>query len=163
MIFDDISTFATELPAFGAIAGLDLGTKTIGVALSDLRRAVATPTKVIRREKFTLDAAQLLELLAQREIRGIVLGLPLNMDGSEGPRVQSTRAFARNLEKLTPLPIGYWDERLSTVAAERALLEADASRKRRKEVIDAVAAGYILQGALDRLTQIARQDAGRDA
>ncbi len=157
MILDDITAFAAELPAFGAIAGLDLGTKTIGVALSDLRRAVATPTQVIRREKFTLDAAQLLALIAAREVKGIVLGLPLNMDGSEGPRVQSTRAFARNLEKLTPLPIGFWDERLSTVAAERALLEADASRKRRKEVIDAVAAGYILQGALDRLTQLGRQ------
>ncbi len=157
MILDDITAFAAELPAFGAIAGLDLGTKTIGVALSDLRRAVATPAQVIRREKFTLDAAQLLALIAAREVKGIVLGLPLNMDGSEGPRVQSTRAFARNLEKLTPLPIGFWDERLSTVAAERALLEADASRKRRKEVIDAVAAGYILQGALDRLTQLGRQ------
>ncbi len=157
MILDDITAFAAELPAFGAIAGLDLGTKTIGVALSDLRRSVATPTQVIRREKFTLDAAQLLALIAAREVKGIVLGLPLNMDGSEGPRVQSTRAFARNLEKLTPLPIGFWDERLSTVAAERALLEADASRKRRKEVIDAVAAGYILQGALDRLTQLGRQ------
>ena len=96
-------------------------------------------------------------VIAAREVKAIVLGLPLNMDGSEGPRVQSTRAFARNLEKLTPLPIGFWDERLSTVAAERALLEADASRKRRKEVIDAVAAGYILQGALDRLTQLGRQ------
>ncbi|VDC30576.1 Holliday junction resolvase RuvX [Pseudogemmobacter humi] len=158
MICATIGDFALELPPFGAVAGLDLGTRTIGVALSDLRRSVATPALVIRREKFTLDAAQLLTLLTAREAKGIVLGLPLNMDGSEGPRAQSTRAFARNLEKLTPLPIAFWDERLSTVAAERALLEADASRKRRKEVIDAVAAGYILQGALDRLAQIGRED-----
>lgn len=154
MITEDLSLFLAQLPAFGAVAGLDLGTKTIGVALSDLRRGVATPNKVIRREKFTLDAAQLLALLTERDAKGIVLGLPLNMDGSEGPRVQSTRAFARNLEKLTELPITFWDERLSTVAAERALLEADASRKRRKEVIDAVAASYILQGALDRLARL---------
>ncbi|MGA0542913.1 Holliday junction resolvase RuvX [Neotabrizicola sp. VNH66] len=156
MICEDLTGLAPLLPPFGALAGLDLGTKTIGVALSDLRRSVATPTKVIRREKFTLDAAALLELLTAREVKGIVLGLPLNMDGSEGPRVQSTRAFARNLEKLTRLPITFWDERLSTVAAERALLEADASRKRRSEVIDAVAAGYILQGALDRLARMER-------
>jgi putative Holliday junction resolvase len=134
-----------------AVAGLDLGEKTIGVAISDLRRQVATPVETLRRVKFTADAAALLALLDKRGARGIVLGLPLNMDGSEGPRVQSTRAFARNLAALTPMPICFWDERLSTVAAERALLEADASRKRRKEVIDAVAASYILQGALDRM------------
>lgn len=157
MICENLSDFVANLPEYGAIAGLDLGTKTIGVAISDLRRSVATPAKVIRREKFTLDVAQLMELLTAREVKAIVLGLPLNMDGTEGPRAQSTRAFARNLEKLTPLPITYWDERLSTVAAERALLEADASRKRRKEVIDAVAAGYILQGALDRLAQMGRR------
>nr|WP_207623927.1 Holliday junction resolvase RuvX [Rhodobacter calidifons] len=139
-----------------AIAGLDLGDKTIGVALSDLRRQVATPVEVIRREKFTLDAGRLLALLEARGAAGIVLGLPLNMDGSIGPRVQATQAFARNLEKLTALPICYWDERLSTVAAERALLEADTSRKRRKEVIDQVAAGYILQGALDRMAHMGR-------
>ncbi|MEF3046717.1 Holliday junction resolvase RuvX [Pseudotabrizicola sp. L79] len=156
MILPDIEGFVAALPANRAIAGLDLGDKTIGVALSDLRRQVATPVEVIRREKFTLDAARLLALLDSRQICGIVLGLPLNMDGSEGPRVQSTRAFARNLEKLTALPITFWDERLSTVAAERALLEADTSRKRRKEVIDQVAAGYILQGALDRLAHMSR-------
>ena len=156
MILPDIEGFVAALPANRAIAGLDLGDKTIGVALSDLRRQVATPVEVIRREKFTLDAAHLLALLDSRQICGIVLGLPLNMDGSEGPRVQSTRAFARNLEKLTALPITFWDERLSTVAAERALLEADTSRKRRKEVIDQVAAGYILQGALDRLAHMSR-------
>lgn len=154
MIFTDIAEFAAFLRPNHAIAGLDLGTRTIGVAISDLRRGVATPTEVIRREKFTTDAAALLALLAKREAHGIVLGLPLNMDASEGPRAQSTRAFARNLEKLTDLPICFWDERLSTVAAERALLEADTSRKRRKEVIDAVAAGYILQGALDRMAHM---------
>lgn len=155
MILDDIAAFAAILPPNRAIAGLDLGDKTIGVALSDLRRSVATPIEVIRRVKFTEDAARLLALLAARGAQGIVLGLPLNMDGSSGPRVQSTQAFARNLERLTPLPITFWDERLSTVAATRALLEADTSRKRRKEVIDQVAAGYILQGALDRLAHLA--------
>jgi putative Holliday junction resolvase len=152
-----IEEFAAALPPNRAIAGLDLGDKTIGVAVSDLRRMVATPIQVIRREKFTLDAARLLALLTERSAAGIVLGLPLNMDGSSGPRVQATQAFARNLEKLTALPICYWDERLSTVAAERALLEADTSRKRRKEVIDQVAAGYILQGALDRMAYLGRE------
>lgn len=156
MICNSVEGFAAALPPNRAVAGLDLGTATIGVALSDLRRQIATPIEVIRREKFTLDAARLLALLSAREVAGIVLGLPLNMDGSSGPRVQSTQAFARNLEKLTALPICYWDERLSTVAAERALLEADTSRKRRKEVIDQVAAGYILQGALDRLAHLGR-------
>ncbi len=158
MICDTIEAFIATLPANRAIAGLDLGDKTIGVALSDLRRQVSTPIEVIRREKFTLDAAKLLALLDTRGASGIVLGLPLNMDGSSGPRVQATQAFARNLEKLSALPICYWDERLSTVAAERALLEADTSRKRRKEVIDQVAAGYILQGALDRMAHIGRSE-----
>ncbi len=159
MILTDMEGFLAALPPNRAIAGLDLGDKTIGVALSDLRRQVATPIEVIRREKFTLDAPRLLALLSARGAVGIVLGLPLNMDGSSGPRVQATQAFARNLEKLTPMPIGFWDERLSTVAAERALIEADTSRKRRKEVIDQVAAGYILQGALDRMAHMVR---GRD-
>lgn len=154
MIHDSIEGLLAALPPNRAVAGLDLGEKTIGVALSDLRRSVATPIEVIRREKFTLDAARLLALLSARGAMGIILGLPLNMDGSEGPRVQSTRAFARNLEKLTDLPIGYWDERLSTVAATRALIEADTSRKRRSQVIDQVAAGYILQGALDRMAHL---------
>ena len=154
MICASVEEFLAALPPMRAIAGLDLGDKTIGVALSDLRRQVATPIEVIRREKFTLDAAKLLALLEARGASGIVLGLPLNMDGSVGPRVQATQAFARNLEKLTALPICYWDERLSTVAAERALLEADTSRKRRKAVIDQVAAGYILQGALDRMAYL---------
>lgn len=160
MIVEDVAEFLAVLPANRAICGLDLGTVTIGFAVSDLRRQVATPVLVIRRTKFTEDAAKLLALLAERQIAGIVLGLPLNMDGSEGPRVQSTRAFARNLVKLTALPITYWDERLSTVAAERALLEADTSRKRRAEVIDQVAAGYILQGALDRMGYMARAQKG---
>jgi putative holliday junction resolvase len=160
MICGSVEDFLAALPANRAIAGLDLGDKTIGVALSDLRRQVATPVEVIRREKFTVDAARLLTLLQARGATGIVLGLPLNMDGSAGPRVQATQAFARNLEKLTALPICYWDERLSTVAAERALLEADTSRKRRKEVIDQVAAGYILQGALDRMAHMGREQLG---
>ena len=156
MICATVEEFAAALPPNRAVAGLDLGDKTIGVALSDLRRQVATPIEVIRRKKFTIDAAKLLALLEARGAAGIVLGLPLNMDGSVGPRVQATQAFARNLEKLTAMPICYWDERLSTVAAERALLEADTSRKRRKEVIDQVAAGYILQGALDRMAHLAK-------
>ena len=155
MICAAMEDFAAPLSRTGAIAGLDLGTKTIGVAVSDGLRQVATPLTVIRRQKFTLDAAELLRIAAERSLVGIVLGLPRNMDGSEGPRAQSTRAFARNLERLTPLPLAFWDERLSTVAAERALLEADASRRKRAEVIDQVAAGYILQGALDRLRHLA--------
>ncbi|ANW33912.1 Holliday junction DNA helicase RuvA [Ketogulonicigenium vulgare] len=139
-----------------AVCGLDLGTVTIGVAVSDLMLSVASPLETIKRKKFSLDAEALLKIIAARNIAGIVLGLPLNMDGSEGPRAQSTRAFARNLSRLTDLPIVYWDERLSTVAAERALLEADTSRKRRDEVIDHVAAGFILQGVLDRLRHLRR-------
>jgi len=160
MSFEDAGAFAATLPRVGALAGLDLGTKTIGVAISDLLRGVATPALTIRREKFTQDADALLKLLVLRGAVGIVIGLPRNMDGSEGPRAQSTRAFIRNLEKLSPLPVLFWDERLSTVAAERALLEADTSRKRRAEVIDHVAAGFILQGALDRLAHIRRETAG---
>lgn len=151
MIHEAIADFAAALPRDRAIAALDLGDKTIGVAVSDRRRAVATPLETIRRKKFGADAAALLDICGKREIAGLVLGLPLNMDGTEGPRCQSTRAFARNLSRLTDLPIGFWDERLSTVAAERALLEADTSRKRRADVIDHVAAGVILQGVLDRL------------
>lgn len=151
MICDSFEAFVAILPPNRAIAGLDFGDKTIGIAISDLRRMVATPSETLRRVKFTEDATRLLSLLRAREVRGIILGLPLNMDGSTGPRVQATQAFARNLSRMTDLPIAFWDERLSTVAAERALLEADTSRKRRKEVIDAVAAGYILQGALDRM------------
>ena len=154
MIFDDIEEFTAALPPHRAIMGLDLGTKTIGVALSDSLLSVASPFSTIRRVKFGQDAAQLLKIIEARQVSGIILGLPRNMDGSEGPRCQSTRAFARNLTGRTDLPIGYWDERLSTVAAEKALLEADASRKRRSEVIDNIAASYILQGVLDRLSHM---------
>lgn len=159
MICPAIEDFAALLPAEGALVGLDPGTRTIGIALSDRRRRIATPTRVIRRRKPGVDMAALLVLLDELGACGVILGLPLNMDGSEGPRAQSSRAFARNLAARTALPVALWDERLSTVAAERALLEADASRKRRSEVIDAVAAAYILQGALDRL---ARLDPGHD-
>ncbi len=131
--------------------GLDVGTKTVGLALSDVMRRIATPLETIRRTKFSADAARLLALAREHGVGGLVIGLPVNLDSSEGPRAQSTRAFARNLAALTDLPMAFWDERLSTAAAERALLEADASRKRRAEVIDKMAAAYILQGALDRL------------
>ncbi len=154
MIHDEFVDFAAALQTMSALMGLDLGEKTIGVAVSDRTRGVASPLETVRRKKFTLDSARLLEIIGDREIGGILLGLPKNMDGSEGPRCQSTRAFARNLSKLTDLPIGFWDERLSTVAAEKALLEADTTRKRRGQVIDHVAAGYILQGALDRLSNL---------
>lgn len=151
MIAERIEDLAPGLPAMGALVGLDFGTKTIGVAVSDATRSVATPLQTIRRKKFTPDAQAVLAICTGRAAVAIVLGLPRNMDGSEGPRAQSTRAFARNLAALTELTIVFWDERLSTVAAERALLEADTSRARRADVIDHVAAGYILQGALDRL------------
>ena len=154
MIHDDIADFAAALPPGAALAGLDYGDRTIGVAVSDRQLSVATPLTTIRRRTFTTDAAALLQIVDERGIGGLVLGLPFNMDGTEGPRCQSTRAFARNLSRLTELPIGFWDERLSTVAAERALLEADTSRKRRAEVIDHVAAGYILQGVLDRIRHL---------
>ena len=153
-VFETLEDFAAVLPPFTAIAGLDLGTVTIGVAVSDSLLSIATPLETIKRKKFGLDVDKLDVIIAKRALGGIVLGLPRNMDGSEGPRAQSTRAFARNLSARCPLPITFWDERLSTVAAERALLEADTSRKRRAEVIDHVAAGFILQGALDRLRNL---------
>ena len=154
MIHDDIAEFAAALPPHAALAGFDFGEKTIGVAVSDRQLSVATPLNTIRRKKFSSDSEELLRIVQDRGIAGLILGLPFNMDGSEGPRCQSTRAFARNLSRLTNLPIGFWDERLSTVAAERALLEADTSRKRRAEVIDHVAASYILQGVLDRIRHL---------
>ncbi|MGY3436517.1 MULTISPECIES: Holliday junction resolvase RuvX [unclassified Marinovum] len=156
MIVDDIQEFARAVPPMTALIGLDLGDKTIGVAVSDSFRSVATPLETVRRKKFGLDAARLQEIIAKRSIGGVILGLPRNMDGSEGPRCQSTRAFARNFARLWEGPISFWDERLSTVAAERALLEADTSRKRRAEVIDHVAASYILQGVLDRMAHLGR-------
>jgi len=143
-----------QLPAGTRLAGLDLGTKTIGVALSDLGFRIATPFTTIRRTKFGADAQALLALCAKEKVGGLVLGLPVNMNGTEGPRAQATRAFARNLAALTELPIAFWDERLSTAAAERAMLEADLSRAKRAERIDAAAAGFILQGALDRLARL---------
>lgn len=144
---------AALLPERGALIGLDLGTKTVGVAVSDPDRRVAAPVETIARTRFELDARRILALAAERRAAGLVLGLPINMDGSEGPRAQSTRAFARNLATLTALPIALWDERLSTAAVERALIAADASRAKRKAVIDQHAATYILQGALDRLAK----------
>jgi putative holliday junction resolvase len=153
--FEDPAAFAAMLPPGRALMGLDLGTATIGLAVSDTARRIASPLSTIQRRKFTLDAAELLGLAEGRAIGGLVIGLPRNMDGGEGPRAQATRAFARNLSRLTELPISFWDERLSTVAAERALLEADASRRRRAAVINHVAAAYILQGMLDRLGHLA--------
>jgi putative Holliday junction resolvase len=144
---------AKYLPARGALIGLDLGTKTIGVASSDPDRRLATGVETIARKNFSTDAARLNELAAERKAVGFVLGLPINMDGSEGPRAQSTRAFARNLARLTELPIALWDERLSTAAVERELIAADVTRARRAKVIDQHAALFILQGALDRLTR----------
>lgn len=141
----------SEIPDRGKIMGLDLGTKTIGVAVSDGMRYSATPLETIKRTKFTQDAERIIELIGQNQIVALILGLPLNMDGTEGPRVQSTRAFARNLAPKVNLPIAFWDERLSTSAVTRMMIEADLRRDRRAEVVDKLAASYILQGALDRL------------
>lgn len=147
-----------NLPNHARLLGLDLGTKTIGLALSDVERQIATPLETIKRVKFGLDAAALLKIAAKFEVAGLVIGLPLNMDGTEGPRVQSTRAFVRNLAPLTSLPIAFWDERMSTLAVTRTLLSADASRAKRAEVVDKMAAAYILQGALDRLMRMEPPD-----
>src|ERR1700686_4280150 len=151
-----LAELAPLLPARGALIGLDLGTKTIGVAVSDPDRRLATGVETISRKNFSADAARIFALAAERKAAGFVLGLPINMDGSEGPRAQSTRAFARNLARVTDLPIALWDERLSTAAVERALIVADASRAKRAAVIDQHAATYILQGALDRLAHAAQ-------
>ena len=145
---------AANFPARGALIGLDLGTKTIGVAASDPDRKLATGVETIARKAFSVDAQRILALTAERSAVGFVLGLPINMDGSEGPRAQSTRAFARNFAKLTELPIALWDERLSTAAVERDLIAADVSRAKRAAVIDQHAAAFILQGALDRLANL---------
>lgn len=142
------------LPEHARLLGLDLGTKTIGLALSDVERRIATPLETIRRVKFGLDATALLKVAGQHAIAGLVIGLPINMDGTEGPRAQSTRAFVRNLLPLTSLPIVFWDERMSTMAVTRTLLDADASRAKRAAVVDKMAAAYILQGALDRLDRL---------
>lgn len=148
-----IEQLVAAVPA-GPLMGLDLGTRTIGIAISDPGRRIATPLMVIRRSKFTADAAQLVKQIAIHRPVGLVVGLPINMDGSEGARAQATRAFVRNFAGISDLPIAFWDERLSTAAVTRTLLEADASRKRRGEVVDKMAAAYILQGALDRMASL---------
>ncbi|WP_439871797.1 Holliday junction resolvase RuvX [Rhizobium leguminosarum] len=153
-----IEEMAETLAPLQAIAGLDLGTKTIGLSMSDLGRRFATPRTVIRRVKFTIDAQALLDFAIAEKVAAFIIGLPMNMDGSAGPRVQATRAFVRNMEQKTALPFVYWDERLSTVAAERTLLEMDVSRAKRADRIDSAAASFILQGALDRLSLLARSD-----
>jgi putative Holliday junction resolvase len=145
---------APHLPVRGALLGFDLGTKTIGVATSDPDRRLATGVETVARKAFSADADRLMVLAGERKVVGFVLGLPINMDGSEGPRAQSTRAFARNLARRTELPIALWDERLSTAAVERDLIAADVSRKKRAAVIDQHAAIFILQGALDRLQRM---------
>lgn len=151
-----IEELAETLQPAQAIAGLDLGTKTIGLAMSDLSRRFATPRPVIKRVKFTQDAEVLLAFAEKEKVTAFIIGLPMNMDGSAGPRVQATRAFVRTMGEKTTLPFIFWDERLSTVAAERALLEMDVSRAKRAERIDSAAASFILQGALDRLSALAR-------
>jgi len=150
----DLTELKPRLAKIQRLMGIDLGTKTIGLALSDVERRIATPLETIKRTTFTKDAARMLELAEKFEIAAFVIGLPLNMDGSEGPRVQSTRAFVRNLGAKTPRPFVYWDERLSTAAVTRELLAQDASRAKRAEVVDRMAAAFILQGALDRLARL---------
>jgi putative Holliday junction resolvase len=147
----DVLDLADRLAPGERLLGLDLGTRTIGLALSDVSRVIATPMETLRRTRFTQDAAALLALAARQGVGGLVIGYPLNLDGSRGPRAQSAESFARNLSRLTELPIALWDERLSTVAVTRTLLEADSSRRRRAEIVDKMAAAFILQGALDRL------------
>jgi putative Holliday junction resolvase len=149
-----LEELAPVLPASGALIGLDLGTKTIGLAVSDLGRRIASPLTVIARKKFSVDVDALTRHMATHQPAALVLGLPINMDGSEGPRAQATRAFVRNLSKLCDLPVAFWDERWSTAAVTRTLIEADASRKRRGEVVDKMAAAYILQGAMDRMRRM---------
>ncbi|WP_107675479.1 Holliday junction resolvase RuvX [Agrobacterium sp. LAD9] len=151
-----IEELAQTLQPAQAIAGLDLGTKTIGLAMSDLSRRFATPRPVIKRVKFTQDAEVLLAFAEKEKVSAFIIGLPMNMDGSAGPRVQATRAFVRTMGEKTALPFIFWDERLSTVAAERALLEMDVSRAKRAQRIDSAAASFILQGALDRLSALTR-------
>jgi putative Holliday junction resolvase len=149
-----VEELKATLPETGALLGLDLGTKTIGLALSDLRRAIASPLAVIRRTKFQADLLELRQYIEKHLPVALVLGLPVNMDGTEGTRAQATRGFARNIERQLGLPIFFWDERLSTAAVTRTLIEADASRKRRGEVVDKMAAAYILQGVLDRMARV---------
>lgn len=150
--YSDPTAYAALFSGEARLLGLDLGTRTIGLALSDVTRMIASSLETIRRTKFKADAARLLEIVARHHVKGLVLGYPVNLDGSEGPRAQATRAFSRNINQLTDLPILLWDERLSTAAAERMLIEADTSRRRRAEVIDKLAATIILQSALDRMS-----------
>ena len=152
-----LEELAKLLPAKARLIGVDLGTKTIGLALSDVERRIGTPLITIERKKFTADAQQLAQQIARFEAFALIVGLPLNMDGSEGPRVQATRAFLRNFARLNATPFAFWDERLSTAAVERSLIANDVSRARRAEVVDRMAAAYILQGALDRLAAIVAQ------
>jgi len=148
----DLTELPAILPPASPLLGLDLGEKTIGVAVSDATRAIATPLELIRKTKFTVEAERLFEIMDERRAGGIVIGLPVNMDGSEGRRCQSNRAFARNLLRLRDLPIAFWDERMSSMAVNRMLIgEADMTRARRAELVDKAAAAWILQGALDRL------------
>ena len=153
-----IEELAARLPPHQAIAGLDLGTKTIGLSVSDLGRRFATPRDVVRRVKFGIDAQALLDIATKEKVGAFVIGLPINMDGTEGPRCQATRAFVRSMGEKTDIPFVLWDERLSTVAAERVLIEMDVSRRKRAERIDSAAASFILQGALDRLASLGRTD-----
>jgi putative Holliday junction resolvase len=154
---ENVDEFAARLQAGRRLIGIDAGTHTLGLALSDVRRTIASPLETIRRRQFKSDVGRLLELAGEHDITGLVLGLPTNLDGSEGPRAQATRAFARNLNRVSSLPILLWDERLTTKAAERLLIDADASRKRRSEVIDKVAATLILQSAIDRMRHALQQ------
>ena len=150
----DLSALAPRLKRFDRLLGIDLGTKTIGVAVSDVERRLASPLVTIQRSRFAHDAKSLLEQASKHDVAALVMGLPLNMDGTEGPRVQATRAFVRNMGPLTALPFVFWDERLSTAAVTRSLIEQNASRAKRAMVIDRMAAAYILQGALDRLARL---------
>lgn len=150
----NIETFVAALPRRVPLLGIDLGTKTIGLALSDIDRRIASPLETLRRVKFTPDAEKLKAIAQRFDVGGLVVGLPLNMDGSEGPRAQATRAFVRNLKPILDLPVLLWDERLSTMAVTRTLLAADASRARRAELVDKMAAAYILQGALERANRL---------
>ena len=151
----DLTELPALLPRYSALMGLDLGEKTVGVAVSDVTRMVATPLELIRKTKFTVEANRLFALIDERQIGAIVIGLPINMDGTEGTRCQSNRAFARNLLRLRDIPIAFWDERMSTMAVNRFLIdELDASRAKRAGLVDQMAAGWILQGALDRLRSL---------
>ena len=160
MIFEDVAAIKDELTPGRRVLGLDLGSKTIGLALSDPSWVIASPKEVLKRTKFAADADRLAAICADNDVGALVLGLPINMNGTEGPRCQSTRQFAKNLSARLPLPILLWDERLSTAAVTRTLLEADMSRKRRAEVVDKMAAAYILQGVLDALGRIEKNEAG---